>query len=224
MSLILLSSVVFYFNRDQQILPKQDTDEAASVPASSRSILELLLRQSLDSSNILHKKLYTLIQCLDEPADDSAALKAQLIDCDAMLLHCIEVVLATYCTKLNKVNPFTSWSGAGDKGKQFINDGTTNTWVDYYSQTVLKMKPQTNGSGWRGGSKMKRGHKITSSLLRWARFMQINSVYETSSFQYIYFVSEVMRLMAARWRESGSRATRPSTPRSKKQGSMVINT
>lgn len=137
-----------------------------------------------------------------------------------MVLHCLDVVLATYCSKLNKVNPFTSWSGAGDKGKEFINDGTT-TWLDYYSQTILKMKPQSNGSGWRGGSKMKRGHKITSSLLRWARSIQINYVYETSSssgnmsndFQYIYFVSEVMRLMAARWRESGSRATRMSTPR-----------
>jgi len=79
---------------------------------------------------------------------------------------------------------------------------------------------------------MKRGHKITSSLLRWAHSMQINYDYETSSssgnmsndFQCIYFVSEVMRLMAARFREAGSRATRPSTPRSKKQGSMVINT
>ena len=227
-----LSSVVFYFNRDQQILPKQDTDEAASVPASSRSILELLLRQSLDSSNVLHKKLYTLIQCLGEPLNESA-LESQLVDCDAMILHCTDVVLATYCTKLNRVNPFTSWSGAGDKGKEFINNGSTKpVWVDYYCQTILKMKPQTNGPGWRGGSKMKRGHKITSSLLRWARSMQIDSAYNTSSscgnmpneFQYIYFVSEVMRLMAARWRQSGSRATRPSTPRSKKQGSMVINT
>ena len=48
--------------------------------------------------------------------------------------------------------------------------------------------------------------------------MQINSVYETRSFcdnmsndfQYIYFVSGVMRLIAARWR----------APRSKKQGSI----
>lgn len=146
-----------------------------------------------------------------------------------MVLHCLDVVLATYCSKLNKVNPFTSWSGAGDKGKEFINDGTTS-WLDYYSQTILKMKPQSNGSGWRGGSKMKRGHKITSSLLRWARSMQTNYDYEASSsygnitsseFQYIYFVSEVMRLMAARFREAGSRAT---YTRNKKQGSMVINT
>lgn len=77
---------------------------------------------------------------------------------------------------------------------------------------------------------MKRGHKITSSLLRWARSMQTNYDYEASSsygnitsseFQYIYFVSEVMRLMAARFREAGSRAT---YTRNKKQGSMVINT
>ena len=193
------------------------------IRASSRSILELLLRQSLDSSNVLHKKLYTLIQCLDEAAEepqaDSVALKTQLSDCDAMMIHCLDVVLATYCAKLNRVNPFTSWSGAGDKGKEFINDGTTNTWVDYYSQTVLKMKPQTNGSGWRGGSKMKRGHKITSSLLRWARFMQSSSC-NTNDFRYIYFVSEVMRLMAARFREAGSRATRISTPRNKKQESI----
>ena len=184
----------------------------------------------MDSSNVLHRKLYTLIQCLgdpsDEPQDDSTFLKVHLDDCDAMILHCIDVVLATYCTKLNKVNPFTSWSGAGDKGKDFINDGTTNTWVDYYSQTILKMKPQTHGSGWRGGSKMKRGHKITSSLLRWARsknfdYKTSSSCSNTNDFQYIYFVSEVMRLMAARFREAGSRATRINTPRNKKQGSST---
>ena len=114
------------------------------------------------------------------------------------------------------------------------------------------MKPMETEDGqvYRGGNRMKRGHKIAASLLKWARNMQLGptnsdkkadfSVGDSQDMglrfdheqnlgggcnsdganppqhcQYIYFVSEVMRLLAARWRECGARktTTRQSTPR-----------
>jgi len=237
-------------HREQQMLSKDDVVEHMVVspgfPASSRAILELLLRQSLTKTSLLHEKLYSIIHCLDK--SESTPLNGQFDDSDAAIFHNIDVVLSHYAPKNNRINPFSSWPGAGDKGNisKDCNRLSSNPLVDYYLTRILKMKPVQTDEGqiYRGGSKMKRGHKIASCLLRWAQIMQLESVIPESddraSFkfdnsqgnslnfdherqlfddrkaaddapssqhnQYTYFVSEVMRLMAARWREHGAKA------------------
>ena len=229
------------------MLPKAIANEhLPSIPASSRSILELLLRQSLISSNSAHRKLYGIIQCLESIGStttddtDSTTLDDddQFAASDATIFHNIDVVLGHYSPKLNRVNPFTSWNGAGDKGSisKDVRE-SSNSWVDYYLTTILRAKSVQTGEGvvYRGGSKMKRGHKIAASLLKSARRMQlsVDNDSEARAFfpfddsdyglnfdheqklsndrklaastshpqhqsKYIYFVAEVMRLMAAR--------------------------
>ena len=226
------------------MLPKAAVNEhLPSIPASSRSILELLLRQSLISSNSAHRKLYSIIQCLESiTTDDTDSTTLddddQFAASDATIFHNIDVVLVHYSPKLNRVNPFTSWNGAGDKGS-ISKDvrGSSNSWVDYYLTTILRAKSVQTGEGvvYRGCSKMKRGHKIAASLLKSARRMQlsVDNDSEARAFfpfddsdygldfdheqklsnnrklaastslpqhqtKYIYFVAEVMRLMAAR--------------------------
>lgn len=246
-------------HREQQML-QSDANEnlliSPGVPASSRSILELLLRQSSTPSSALDERLYYIIHCLDDT--ETTTLRDKFDDNDASIFHNLDVVLGHYAPKLNRINPFTSWNGAGDKGNISKDcNGDSGPWVDFYLTKILKMKAvQTDeGQVYRGGIKMKRGHKITASLLTWARNMQLGSVDndsdERASFpfdnslgkglnfdheqslcvetkaadttyppqheQYIYVVSEVMRLMAARWRECGAKAS--GAPRRRTQRS-----
>jgi hypothetical protein len=81
---------------------------------------------------------------------------------------------------------------------------------------------------YKGGAKMKRGQKIASCLLKWARRMQLQPHFESVSIHssrneggvvfdmepnmqkattiqngYIFVVAEVMRLLAVRWKETG---------------------
>jgi hypothetical protein len=166
----------------------------------------------------------------------------QLDGNDAAILHSLDAVLGHYAPNLNRINPFSSWSGACDKGN-IIKDYGSDPWVDFYLTKILKVEAVQTDEGpvYKGGVKMKRGHKIAACLLRWARNMQLsfndefdkrdrypvnntrdcamsfdheqqlNDLPGTSaakvSYQerhYIYFVSEVMRLMVARWRECGA--------------------
>mmetsp|Transcript_39375 Transcript_39375/g.82328 ORF Transcript_39375/g.82328 Transcript_39375/m.82328 type:complete len:264 (-) Transcript_39375:167-958(-) len=242
------------------MMPKWDANDNSRIcpviPASSRSILELLLRQSLSSPSLFHRKLYCITHCLDDTG--SMSLIDRFDDNDATIFHNVDVVLGHYAPQQNRINPFSSWSGAGDKGN--ISKDCSNTssadpsFLEFYLTKILKMKPEQTGEGqvYRGGTRMKRGHKIASSLLKWARYMQLSSVNNESdkranfpvdnchgmglrfdheqtlydepkttdsvspqNCQYIYFVSEVMRLLAARWRECGAKKTiaRQSTQR-----------
>ncbi|KAL9184182.1 hypothetical protein ACHAXT_002268 [Thalassiosira profunda] len=170
----------FAVEREQQMLPKVALEEASMpsprVSASSRSILELLLRQSL-TSTALHQRLYKLIHCLEAEQPESATQSEEpLVEhTDAAVFHNVDALLSHYAPKLNKINPFATWSGAGDKGKE-LNGSTSEPWAEYYLTNVLRMKPvDTEGRVLKGGSKIKRGHKIGSSLLKWARNMQLGS-------------------------------------------------
>jgi hypothetical protein len=218
-------------NEHSQVSPRS--------PASSRSILDLLLRQSLSSSNMLNRKLYDMIHCLDDAG--LVHQSVQLDGNDAAILHSLDAVLGHYAPKTNRINPFSSWSGAGDKGNIIKDYGScSDPWVDFYLTTILKVEAVQTDEGrvYKGGVKMKRGHKIAACLLRWARNMQLSfndEFYKRDRYpvnnsrdcavpfdheqklydlqvtsaakvsyqerQYIYFVSEVMRLMVARWRE-----------------------
>lgn len=103
-----------------------------------------------------------------------------------------------------------------------------------------------------GAKKMKRGHKMAACLLKWAAAMQLSLNYESldrgneaeallcfdhetklnqheqqpasiSRNAHCYFVAEVMRLVAAKWRENSGKSA-PSTPakqRAKRSSSTV---
>ncbi|KAL7546967.1 hypothetical protein ACHAWF_010290 [Thalassiosira exigua] len=247
----------FAVEREQRIPPKGDIDgkllKSPSVPASSRSIFELLLAQTCSSPRSLRTKLYSIVRCLGDK--EHPASTDELNENDVAIFHNIDVMLGHYAPKSNRINPFTTWSGAGDKGnisKDFLGPNA-EPWADFYLTTILKMKaePSEDGRSWQGGVKIKRGHKIASCLLKWARIMQIGATdhrldkcrafpcdnsrggglrfdhehklydeVETANgatpqhCRHIYFVSEVMRLLAARWRECGARSgARQALPR-----------
>jgi len=249
---VIAGIIWFAVEREQQVLQKSDANENSmtppGIPASSRSILELLLRQAILPKRKLHQKIYSMIHCLND--NELSTLNESFDDNDSVILHSVDVVLGHYAPKSNRINPFSSWTGAGDKGKISKDDrrsGSDPLFFDFYFTKILQMKSvQTDeGQVYEGGIRMKRGHKIAACLLKWARNMQLdsdinkvasraifplgNSEFGGLSFdheqklrsefnvtdaqspqnsQYIFFVSEVMRLMAARWRECGAKATK----------------
>ena len=194
-------------------------------------------------SNTLEVALYEMIHGLDDVVG-LIPQKFQLHENDAAILHSLDAVLHHYASKSDRINPFSSWRGAGDKGNIIKDYGLcSDPWLDYYLTTILKVESlQTDeGRAYRGGVKMKRGHKIAACLLRWTRNMQLSDYNEIDKLarfsakdsrgsgiqfdheqrqnelsitlvkkstlqdrDYIYFVAEVMRLLAARWRESGT--------------------
>jgi len=149
---------------------------------------------------------------------------------DAVLAHAIDVILSHYSTDSQRIDPFSIWNGSGDKSqvepKSFQGPfhacgettGVRNDLERYYLEVVLGM-PRGNFTS--AGGQMRRGHKICACLLKWARRMQLLS-YQWSEIgcaiecesawdheatislrkSHIFFVAEIMRLMAARWREA----------------------
>ena len=253
----VLGGIIWHaIERDQQISQEYNMDdlsghEPLDMPASSRSILELLLRKSFSGNDLFDRKLYEMIQCIGENGSAIIGDDVNFNDSNAAITHSVDVVLSHYASKSKRVNPFTTWSGAGDKGT-VIKDSASSTyinffWRDFYMTKILRMTPSTsNNNGvksYQGGNKMKRGHKMTACLLRWAYCMELSPGFDTScderapfsydlskhengvSFDhekawleerakakkeimqgnnehvYIYFVAEIMRLLAARWRE-----------------------
>lgn len=147
------------------------------IPASSRSILELLLRQCSMPSNPLHRRLYDMVHCLDDT--ESTILDTSLDDHDAVIFHNIDALFGHYAPRFDKTDPFSSWRGAGEKGdmsRDFYGSSYPK-WLVYYLTKVLKMEPVETEAGiiYKGGVKMKRGHKVASCLLKWARTMQLGS-------------------------------------------------
>jgi hypothetical protein len=156
---------------------------------------------------------------IDESGVDTNV--SNLVGDDAILVHMIDVILSHYALDVRKINPFESWAGAWDKsigvGKvsNKPNSGSTESWWrSYYCTEVL-------GSN-KINVKMNKGHKITACLLKWAKHMQFNdrkrwgSIFdddpliddqESHPLQLpsdIEFVSEVMRLLVARWLEAST--------------------
>jgi proteasome lid subunit RPN8/RPN11 len=207
----------------------------ASVPPSSRAILELLLRLSFTESNDMQRKLYEIIHSLEGTESENDTSSDEMIifdDIDAVISHKVDAVLSHYySSKQKNINPFKSWTGAGDKGRNIDVDATDTqlSWAHYYLTEVLHMgyDEVENKKVYKGGSRMKRGQKIAACLLKWARRMQLRPDFEAvvsynsynegdlmfdgkTSTQhgipikngYIFVVAEVMRLLASRWRET----------------------
>ena len=187
--------------REQEPASRKRDRTAPNLP-SSDCILELLLCQFFNENN--------------SNTDD-----------DAIIVHTVDAILYHYAHDSHKINPFSSWSGAGGKGllrtmDQSMTKSRENeiqpSWRSFYEREIIGSGQNEKGTS-AGSWKMKRGQKITCCLLRWARHMQINNrnrwkdrggleqMLDHCNHQPrlpndIEFVSETMRLLAARWREA----------------------
>lgn len=189
-------------------------------PASSQAILELLLSPLTNRS-----------PCCSKETIKNKETRSYFADDDAVLVHSIDAVMSHYATDARRINLFESWSCAGDNGID-VNNGSDSTvtlesndaptaaswWKNYYSSEVIGSKKSDSSHN----GKMKRGHKITACLLRWAANMQLNNIHRQKYRCFdgtkkavldhdndeiympasdVQFVSEIMRLLAARWRD-----------------------
>ena len=189
-------------------------------PASSQAILELLLSPLTNRS-----------PCCSKETIKNKETRSYFADDDAVLVHSIDAVMSHYATDARRINLFESWSCAGNNGID-VNNGSDSTvtlesndaptaaswWKNYYSSEVIGSKKSDSSHN----GKMKRGHKITACLLRWAANMQLNNIHRQRYRCFdgtkkvvldhdndeiympasdVQFVSEIMRLLAARWRD-----------------------
>jgi hypothetical protein len=189
--------------------------------------------------NDINQKLYSLIHGVEIPtANPQPVLDVQ--DNDAIIAHNIDAILSHYSTNPKKVSPFASWSGALDKGNIVRGEGSpefndpNQLRRDFYITNVLGMQRVEADSSLKyegGAKKMKRGHKLAACLLKWASDMQLNPRFDfheedaplnfdheqvlqqqsVNSTAHLYFVAEVMRLIAAKWRENSGKSS-PFTP------------
>lgn len=148
--------------------------------SSSRSILDSLLIPPSTSSSELMRSQTT--ECNGEKAhkstidvDDEENLYCA--EDDVVLIDGIDAVLGHYADSLHRVDMMETWSGSNS---------------------------QNSNSG-----KIKKGRKLCASLLRWSRLMQPlprrhssgTAGHDRNLNPEVKFVAEVMRLLAARWRE-----------------------
>lgn len=121
-------------------------------------------------------------------------------DDDAVIIHAVDAVVYHYSTDIHKVDPFDLSQFSHDSAKVEHSSLPPHS-QKYYKATVIN------------SAKMKIGHKIASSLLTWASHMHLNSRCRERHFNLddteeialsddIEFVGEVLRLIAARWREA----------------------
>ena len=218
-SVVIPGSFFLLRRREQNLISQSKKSSAPRLSLSSRSILELLIRRSLSNVDttetcIFHRKL----QCLTSfDASESTPLKIDGSDC--MLVHSVDVLLSHYAVRSNRISPYASWPGAGDKGQVYSEPSPTES-IEYYLKQVLQMKPiiLDGAIKYQGGIKMRRGHKIASCILNWARQMHLNQNLDVqfeppgnsdheqkqniARRPYVYLVAEIMRLLAFRWKET----------------------
>lgn len=186
--------------REQKPASRKKERAIQNIP-SAACILELLLSQFPDEK--------------DSDADD------------AIIIHTVDAILFHYAHDSHKINPFSSWNGAGEKGLLKTIDPLMTTsgdkesypsWKTFYEREIIGLGQGQTGTS-AGAWKMKRGHKIACCMLGWARHLQINDrnrwkdrngfdkildqcTYQPRPPNDVEFVSEIMRLLAARWREA----------------------
>ena len=226
-------------NQTSSILPKMPK------PASSRSILELLMLPKCPNSSIS-------TNFLNEQQQQQHESNMYFLDDDAVFVHTIDAVLTHYANDSHKVNPFETWRGAGDKGvvgkdTPGANDDSNDCnvenkvwWKSYYCKEIMGIISDSTSKGSHGTSgkdwKMKRGHKLASCLLSWAKNMQINRRVDFNAVKNlkllpipdlsrierprpeIEFVAEIMRLLAARWMESSNNTKTNRSSKNKQEG------
>ena len=148
-------------------------------PASSSAILNSLFLPLMTSGSEKDTTLNDLYNGVNSPAD-------------IVLLDAIDAIVSYYSINPHRVDMVDAWNG----GNNIVNNNNT----------------------YAPNNKIKKGLKLCGSLLRWCQRMQLNNKQlkgfpqqylntdspESSSSDdetYIYFITQVMRLVAAKWRE-----------------------
>ena len=121
-------------------------------------------------------------------------------------------------------------------GPTLVDDSNNKELLDFYLTKILELRRvELNGAvTYDGGAKkMRRGHKMAACLLKWASAMQLSPNYEPKAYEHngdtlaifnhetkvrkqqqvsrsenmhYYFVAEVIRLIAAKWRECSGKS------------------
>jgi hypothetical protein len=155
---------------------------------------------------------------------DEVTRKSSLSDDDAMLIHSSDAIFHHYKNDSNKINPFELSRFSLDTSIAMDTDMPLNV-KEYFKVEIAK---STNSF------KMKFGHKIASSILTSASHMHLNFHNRhqnclpeeyideckeggTGLASDIEFVTDIMRLMAARWREEGEVSGKSLSNTSKKE-------
>lgn len=190
-------------------------------PPTATSILKLLLSPIVNNSNAAMGANLNFTELVD---DDAIIVHA----IDVVLSH-----YAMDVRKINPFESWTgAWNLSIGVGKSPLKStpqqGSTNVsswWRSYYRSEVLGSQ--------RNNVKMNKGHKITACLLYWAKHMHLNErnrychqnqcqinhglndeapasfgpsnvIHPVEVPSYVEFVSEIMRLLVARWYEASA--------------------
>jgi hypothetical protein len=162
------------------------------------------------SSATIMTRLYNSKVFGDEAAS-TLQRKAFISDDDAMIIHSADAIFNHYMKDLNKIDPFECSKFSLDATSAMMNTNLPGYVKEYFKLTIAESMQVC---------KMKFGHKITSSLLTSASHMHLNfrsRLLSNCTFdEYvddsddvelssdIEFVSDIMRLLAARWREEAA--------------------
>ena len=221
---LIHAGVIWYAVEREQLVATKDKEMIPATamqpqpPPSSKSILDLLLQLPQGGT----KGKASAVSADGSPRD--------LFQDDAVLIHTIDVVLSHYSADSHRIDPFGIWTGSGDKGQvdskafraieEEEKEKEPSDLERYYLEMIMGLS-QSSGDTASSG-KLRRGHKICLCLLRWSRRLQLFPYqwsevghwsdnksawdHEVTTQQlrqpHIFFVTEIMRLMAARWREA----------------------
>ena len=187
------ASVVWHAVVREQIVDK-DLQCTNKVPASS-TILE---------------RLYDSTYFGDE-VSSFLTQKRFLADDDAVIIHGVDAMFHHYMNDSNKIDVFKCSNFSADASSIDTTSLPYNC-RQYYKSTIAEDASST--------FKLRIGQKIASSLLTWVRHMHLNShrrIHQPDQVDKmlgtsvcglnsdIEFLSDIMRLLAARWREASER-------------------
>merc|ERR1711862_570538 len=135
---------------------------------------------------------------------------------DTVLVDAINAVVSYYSINSNRVGMKEIWNG----GSNIINSINPGAASSLSSGAGSSAAPGSNSG------KIQKGIKLCGSLLRWCKRMQLNSIYVTcfshqyhgnpssssksksskmssdNNETYLYFITQVMRFVSAKWRET----------------------
>jgi len=168
---------------------------------------DLHRENKVPSSSIILERLYNSMYFGDEVVS-VLNRKYFLADDDAVIVHGVDAMLHHYMNDANKIDVFKCSNFSFDASSI---DATTlsHNCREYYKSAIAEALPTF---------KLRIGQKIASSLLTWVSHMHLNShsrlrrpdhvdialggvdTCELSS--HVEFLGDVMRLLAARWREA----------------------
>ena len=186
------SAVIWHAVEREQVL-SVDQQKTTRKPPSSAMLVTRLFRSKVFGDEV----------------PSTLRKKSFISDDDAVIIHAIDALFIHYMQDANKIDPF-------DFSECYLNLASVENTslpinVQKYFKTFIAESSNTS-------CKLRVGHKITSSLLTWASHMHLNSrnrlesrcqlaqtMDDVDSMElpsFLEFMSDIMRLLAARWREA----------------------